>query len=110
MTTHDKPSDRVESVVGKLEAWGPLVSTGYEVPAAGQSMYEAAKLLRDQQAEIERMVKALGMVIDAKHKESAEAKLWFTKAQEWADANRTLRTRAEQAEAQLAAMQAALEG
>lgn len=37
----------------------------------------------DKDAEIARLSKAIKLQMDEKHKEAAEAKLWFEKAQEW---------------------------
>jgi hypothetical protein len=34
-----------KQLIAALEAWAPLVSSGYEVPAAGQVMMEAARRL-----------------------------------------------------------------
>lgn len=45
----------VKALVCALEAWAPLVSSGYEVPAAGQTMMEAAATLTAQAEEIERL-------------------------------------------------------
>lgn len=42
----------MNSLVERLRAWGPLVSGGYECPAAGTAMHEAA-------ARIEQLEKAL---------------------------------------------------
>jgi hypothetical protein len=41
----------IAAMIERLEAWEPLVSSGYEVPAAGRSMLEAAAMLRDVAAE-----------------------------------------------------------
>jgi len=45
-------------IVERLRAWGPMVSSGYECPAAGTAMHEAA-------AEIERLNRELDDVWDA---------------------------------------------
>lgn len=34
-----------KELIAALEAWAPMVSSGYEVPAAGQVMFEAARRL-----------------------------------------------------------------
>lgn len=34
-----------KQLIAALEAWAPMVSSGYEVPAAGQVMLEAARRL-----------------------------------------------------------------
>jgi hypothetical protein len=36
---------KTEDLIAALESWAPLVSSGYEVPAAGQVMLEAARRL-----------------------------------------------------------------
>ncbi len=41
----------IAAMIERLEAWEPLVSSGYEVPAAGRSMLEAAAMLREAAAE-----------------------------------------------------------
>jgi hypothetical protein len=87
MTTHDKPSDRVESVVKYLRTPGVGSQWG------GSRFEEAADLIEDQQAEIAEL-----------RIELAEVK------QDNIEEEEALRTRAEQAEAQLAAMQGGLEG
>jgi hypothetical protein len=43
-----------ELVEQALEAWAPLIESGYEVPAAGQVMRNAAAEIRSLRAEIER--------------------------------------------------------
>jgi transposase len=35
-----------ENMAGRLEAWGGFISQGYEAPAAGSCMNEAAALIR----------------------------------------------------------------
>jgi len=45
-------------IVERLRAWGPMVSSGYECPAAGTAMHEAA-------AEIERLNRELDDVWSA---------------------------------------------
>lgn len=47
-------NDDVKALVEQLEAWAPLVSSGYEVPAAGQTMMNASRALTAQAEEIER--------------------------------------------------------
>lgn len=49
----------VKALVEQLEAWAPLVSSGYEVPAAGQTMMNASRALTAQAEEIERLRAAL---------------------------------------------------
>lgn len=46
-------------LVSALKAWAPLVSSGYEVPAAGQKMLQAAATIAVQKAEIKRLTRAL---------------------------------------------------
>lgn len=48
-------SDEIKALVEQLEAWAPLVSSGYEVPAAGQAMMNASRTLTAQADEIERL-------------------------------------------------------
>lgn len=48
-------SDEIKALVEQLEAWAPLVSSGYEVPAAGQTMTNASRALTAQAEEIERL-------------------------------------------------------
>lgn len=52
-------NDDVKALVDALEAWAPLVSSGYEVPAAGQTMMNASRALTAQADEIERLRAAL---------------------------------------------------
>ena len=56
MTSEDlEPSaDEIERrrVVAALDAWAPLVASGYEVPAAGQVMLDAAALIRRAQGKV----------------------------------------------------------
>lgn len=53
--THDNVTDIVE----RLRAWEPFVSDGYQVPAAGQVMHEAAALIEAQQADLATLRKQL---------------------------------------------------
>lgn len=53
----------------------------------------AAWNTRASDAEITRPTEALRLQMEAKHKEAAEAKLWFNKAQEWKDALRAAEER-----------------
>jgi len=49
-------------IVERLRAWGPMVSSGYECPAAGTAMHEAAdeiERLRAELAEAERKIELL---------------------------------------------------
>ena len=55
MTSHDNVTDIVE----RLRAWEPFVSDGYQVPAAGQVMHEAAALIEAQQADLATLRKQL---------------------------------------------------
>jgi hypothetical protein len=48
-------NEDVAGLVESLEAWGPLVASGYEVPAASKAIHEAASTIRAQAAEIERL-------------------------------------------------------
>ena len=48
-----------EGLVERLRAWAPLVSSGYEVPAAGQCMAEAADSIEQLEAENARLREAL---------------------------------------------------
>lgn len=62
-------------LVERLRAWGPLVSSGYECPAAGTAMHEAANALAAKDAmlakkaeEMERLRDALNAVtVEASH-------------------------------------------
>lgn len=101
MTTHDKPSDRVDSVVGNLEMWALSLEHDMGAKAARYDLEDAIALIRDQQAEIERLTAVIAW--DAE-------KLCQTTASivECDSLIDTLRTRAEQAEAQLAAMRGRL--
>ena len=49
--------------------------------------------LDEAAAEIARLAEALRLQMEAKHKEAAEAKLWFQKAQEWKEALRAAEER-----------------
>ena len=42
----------MDDLVERLRAWEPLVSSGYEVPAAGQVMFQAADRIEALQARI----------------------------------------------------------
>ena len=42
----------MDDLVERLRAWEPLVSSGYEVPAAGQAMFQAADRIEALQARI----------------------------------------------------------
>lgn len=53
----------------------------------------AAWNARASDAEITRLTEALRLQMEAKHKEAAEAKLWFQKAQEWKEALRAAEER-----------------
>ncbi|MGE8143031.1 hypothetical protein ACQKOE_13735 [Novosphingobium sp. NPDC080210] len=53
-----------KALVKRLRAWEPLVSTGYEVPAAGQAIYEASDRIEALTAENERLREALKGVLD----------------------------------------------
>lgn len=37
----------IKELIAALEAWAPMVSSGYEVPAVGQVMLEAARALSE---------------------------------------------------------------
>lgn len=43
------------ALVGSLQAWAPLVASGYEVPAASKAMHEAAQLLTRQAARVKEL-------------------------------------------------------
>ena len=60
---------------------------------------EAADALTTLFAENERLIEANRLRMEETHKERAEAKLWFEKAQEWRDENTTLSARVETMEA-----------
>lgn len=44
-----------KALVERLRAWEPLVSTGYEVPAAGRAIYEAADRIEVLTAEKDKL-------------------------------------------------------
>lgn len=48
-----------DDLVSRLEGWAGLVSSGYEVPAAGKVMHEAAAALEAKDAQIARLREAL---------------------------------------------------
>jgi hypothetical protein len=106
MTTHDKPSDRVERWRKASAALGSWMSAALDDPKVCDAMKadirewfsagEPFEGMADQQAEVERLTS------------HNQQKLVNIEALEQHVAKLT--TRAEQAEAQLAAMQAALEG
>ncbi len=62
---------------------------------------DAADALTTLSAENERLVKANRLRMEETHKERAEAKLWFEKAQEWKSECSTLSARVETLEAAL---------
>lgn len=64
-------SDEIKALVEQLEAWAPLVSSGYEVPAAGQAMMNASRTLTAQADEIERLRAALNATADEQDERSA---------------------------------------
>ena len=59
-------TDDVKALVEQLEAWAPLVSSGYEVPAAGQTMMNASRALTAQAEEIANL-KAANVVFISEH-------------------------------------------
>ena len=48
-------------IVERLRAWEPMVSSGYECPAAGTAIHEAAAELDRLRAEVERLGKKLNV-------------------------------------------------
>lgn len=80
----------------------------YRPDRAGPAMEErdqaAASYLRERIEAAFVPVSAAKALMDEKHKQAAEAKLWFTKAQEW----REIAARAEAAEAENAKLREAL--
>ena len=53
-----------ERLADALDGWSGFIGSGYECPAAGQPMLEAAALLRSQAEELERLRRALGEARD----------------------------------------------
>ena len=51
-----------ERLADALDGWSGFIGSGYECPAAGQPMLEAAALLRSQAEELERLRRALGEI------------------------------------------------
>jgi hypothetical protein len=47
--------DEVKALAERLDAWGPMVSSGYECPAAGTEMHRAATALLSLSREIEEL-------------------------------------------------------
>lgn len=87
-------SDEIKALVEQLEAWAPLVSSGYEVPAAGQAMMNASRALTAQAEEIERLSATVKRVQGAAktimHHEGEELARLRKQAQEHHLAIRTL--------------------
>jgi hypothetical protein len=52
----------LRALADSLEKWGPLVSSGYEVPAAGTAMFRARQALRALAAEKEALVGLEGRI------------------------------------------------
>ena len=48
----DLTDAELDRLVERLEAWNPLISAGYEVPAAGQTLHEAAAAITALRARI----------------------------------------------------------
>lgn len=48
-----------KELIKALEAWAPMVSSGYEVPAAGQVMFEAARKLSGLDKALDRINEGL---------------------------------------------------
>ena len=46
-------TQRARDVAGRLKAWGPFASEGYQVPAAGSAMSEAAAIISELVERIE---------------------------------------------------------
>ena len=46
-----------DDIVARLRTWAPLVSTGHEVPAAGQVMFTAADEIERLRAALREIVK-----------------------------------------------------
>jgi len=49
----------MDDLIAALEAWGPMVSSGYEVPAAGRVMLNAIDALRAYAEREKELVEAL---------------------------------------------------
>lgn len=58
-------------LVKRLRVWADLVSSGYEVPAAGQTMFEAADALEAKDARIAEMEAVIEGERDARWKTEA---------------------------------------
>ena len=93
--------------IAEYEAlWREACAAWTSTPGLAAARRAAAAVIREfveaKLAEVleenRRLFDGLGLVIAAKHQEAAEAKLWFTKAQEWkADLGERDATIAEQA-------------
>lgn len=55
-----------ERLAGVLDGWSGFIGSGYECPAAGQPMVEAATLLRAQSARIAALEDALREIEEGK--------------------------------------------
>ena len=53
-----------ERLAGVLDGWSGFIGSGYECPAAGQPMVEAATLLRAQSARIAALEEVLRAIED----------------------------------------------
>ena len=54
----------MSDIVERLQAWGPLVISGYECPAAGTAMHQAADTIANLRATNERLRAALRRVTE----------------------------------------------
>jgi hypothetical protein len=52
-------NEDVAGLVESLEAWGPLVAAGYEVPAASKAMHEAVSTIRALDAKLREAVEVI---------------------------------------------------
>ena len=52
-----------DELAGQLEAWAPMVASGYECPAASTAMFEAAKVLRTRPTPAPDVVEAASALL-----------------------------------------------
>lgn len=72
-------TDRLAEVLHQMATF----QDGNAQPHTIALINELADIAQAQQAEIERLTRSGSNLLNEKHREAAEARLWFAKAQEW---------------------------
>jgi hypothetical protein len=57
-------NEDIARLVERLEAWAPLVASGYEVPAASTAIHEAASTIRALDAKLREAVEVMRGLAD----------------------------------------------